>query len=141
MIIYCAAIIPLLWIAVNDAVKRTIPTAPLILLLILGIMRIIMAGLTSLIPAIEGLLLVGLPILFLSCYMERGNGIGGGDVKLCAVLGLLLGAVNTLIIIVIALLFLIIYALLIGGKKEQPFAPFVLLGYDMGLLLLILSGG
>ncbi len=141
MTIYCTAVIPLMWIAIADAMKRTIPQAPLVLLVALGLARIIFQGWSCLIYAIVGLMVIGGPMLFLACFLEHGNGIGGGDVKLCAAMGFLLGTTYALVMLIAALLLLAIYAILAGEKTGQPFAPFVLLGYDLVLIFLILFGG
>ncbi|MEA4894080.1 MAG: prepilin peptidase [Oscillospiraceae bacterium] len=141
MIVYIAALAPLTWVAATDIRNRKISAAPLILLAALGGVRIALTGLTSITPSIIGLLCVGLPMLVLSCVIDHGNGIGGGDVKLCATLGFLLGAEYALFLIVAALLLFVAYAW-ISGRKDAPFAPFVLAGYTvmLALILLIIGG-
>lgn len=138
--LYCIAVFPLLWAAEEDALTRTIPPGPLILIAALGMIRFFVDGLSGFAAGIEGLLCVGLLVLALACLLQKGSAIGGGDVKLCAVLGLFMGTVNALIVIAAALLLLVAFAMA-AGKKAMPFAPFILASYIIFFILNLLYGG
>lgn len=140
IIVHCTAIIPLLWAAVSDVKKRTIPAAPLILLAVLGASKVILFWPNETVSAIVGFFVIGVPMLLLAIFLDKGNGIGGGDVKLCALLGFLLGLESALLIIVGALLMMVIIAV-IARKKELPFAPFVLINYSGVFILNLFYGG
>ena len=137
--IYTAVIVPLLWISITDFRNRTIPNIPLIIIVMLGVVQII-TGFISFTYAITGLLCVGLPFLLLACRLEGGCGIGGGDVKLCATIGFVLGPIASLMVISEALILLALCAF-IFKKKELPFAPFLLFAYIVVIILYFLFGG
>lgn len=140
-VIYCIALILLAWIAVSDIKKKTIPPVSVWLLLFAGFAQIIFLGGSFFISAISGLLIIGVPMLLFACVLNHGNGIGGGDVKLCAVLGFLLGPVYALLVLMSALLFLVVYSVFAKKGTGYPFAPFVLIGYVLTLLFFIPQGG
>lgn len=77
-------------------------------------------------------LLVGGLLLLLAL---RTDGVGGGDIKLCAALALTLGTADTLTVLLLATALLILFGIS-GGKRTLPFAPFLLPAYLIHLLLL-----
>ncbi|MEG2383049.1 MAG: prepilin peptidase [Oscillospiraceae bacterium] len=139
-VIYCIVLILLAWIAVSDSTKKTIPPVSVWLLFLAGAAQIIFLDGSFFVSAISGLLIIGVPMLLLACVLNR-NDIGGGDVKLCAVLGFLLGPVYALIVLMSALLFLVVYSMFAKKDVGYPFAPFVLIGYVLTLIFLIPLGG
>ena len=64
---------------------------------------------------------IGVPLWLTAA---KGGGIGGGDVKLCAALGALLGLEKMLFLLILALLSLTASGKL-RKKRRLPFAPFV----------------
>lgn len=73
---------------------------------------------------------VGFGLLFLISFVSKG-GIGGGDIKLFFVIGLMLGTLNTLLTLFFAaLLGMVVGAIILtirkqGRKTPIPFAPFI----------------
>ena len=115
----CLAFFPLSCAAVLDFRRRIIPNWTVLLIFCCAILNIA-AGALTLQEAVLGTVVTG--VIFLLTAMHR-NGIGGGDVKLCAALGAVLGLERMLFLTVLALL-----ALVIGGKinkqDSMPLAPF-----------------
>lgn len=115
----------------KDWVTRTVPDALILLLAVCGAAKAAWGG--STLSALAGLVVCGLPPLIVSLVLKRGF-IGGGDVKLCAALGWLLGPVNGILVILLALIGLSGYGLL-RGRTAVPFAPFVFPAYFILLIL------
>ena len=92
----------------------------------------VLAGLLSLREALIGGTLCG--VLFYCLYIAARDGLGGGDVKLAAALGVWLGWESALIAVWIAFMFGGIAALflLATGRKKRcdgiPFGPFLAVG-------------
>lgn len=77
--------------------------------------------------------------ILLSAAMITRGGIGGGDIKLAAVLGLATGLKGMLITLLVASLGAVIYGIVLKKilKKENlaiAFVPFMLVGYITSLL-------
>ncbi|WP_096202817.1 prepilin peptidase [Bacillus sp. FJAT-45350] len=76
---------------------------------------------------------VGFTLLFIIAVVSRG-GMGGGDIKLFAVLGLVLGLQDVLLAFFLSTLFGTIFGIagLLTGKvkrgKPMPFGPYIVLG-------------
>lgn len=76
---------------------------------------------------------IGFGLLFFIAIVSKG-GIGGGDIKLYAVLGLVLGIWNTLLSLFLASFIAIIYGVVILMKRKRkrrvpiPFGPAISLG-------------
>ena len=77
--------------------------------------------------------------ILLAAAMATGGGIGGGDIKLMAILGLMVGLIDTLFILMTAS----VLALLYGTAKRivthdknlrLAFVPFLTLGYAATLI-------
>lgn len=126
------ATIPLTLAGWQDARKREIPLYSIVSLLILAVLRVVLREGTAL-SAVSGLLLIGGPLLLAAVLLDDGRCIGGGDVKLCAALGALLGPLDCLILIALAAVLLAASALILR-KKAMPLAPFVAVSYCINLL-------
>jgi len=131
------AFVPLLWACVRDLRAREIPDGASAALLALGAARVLLEGAGRLLPALAGLWLVGGVMLFCALCQD---GVGGGDIKLCAGLGFLAGAQDAVLAVLAALCLLIIYGAA-RKKKSLPFAPFLLCGYTARLILMQVFGG
>lgn len=114
------AFFPISCAAFFDFKQHRIPDWTVFLLLCCAAFNIA-AGQAALLPSMLGFLAAGCPLWLIAA---GGNDLGGGDVKLCAALGALLGLEQMLVLLALALL-----ALIISGKLQKkrclPFAPYV----------------
>lgn len=89
----------------------------------------------SLMGALIGFLVFGL------CYLVSRGGMGAGDVKLVTVLGFYLGGAVIMPVMILVVLSSAIYSIVNLARKktnlkaEIPFAPFVLLGTILAMML------
>ena len=113
----------LLYAAISDAKTREIPNAAHLLLLIAGALNILARGLTAydFISALLGLFLGSFPLLILALWRKT---IGGGDVKLAASAGFVLGWLGSYLALMAALIAFVLFACLRRPKKEAPALPF-----------------
>lgn len=133
--------------AIIDYKLRIIPNwIPLTLVgicvLLFAVELIFAQGATQqIIASLVGCLLCGL-FLALGNKLSKG-GIGGGDIKLLAAVGLLCGAYMVFTVLLIALLCCCVYAAVgVLGRKmtlknSVPFGPFIYLGYVIMCLLTV----
>lgn len=111
---------PLSFAALWDFRHRIIPDWTVFLIFSCAVLNIAL-GQAALLPCVFGMTAVGVPLWLAAA---GGNGIGGGDVKLCAALGALLGLEKALLLLMLALLGLTVSGKL-RKKKRLPFAPYV----------------
>lgn len=126
------SLLPLAVAAWTDAESRRIPDACSAAVLVLGVGHAIALG--RWMEAVLGAAVIGGLFLIGAVALDSGQAIGGGDVKLCAALGALLGAIPGLIMIATSLAAMLIY----GGIrrcKSAPFAPFLFPVYVIFLIL------
>lgn len=115
-------------IAVYDARTHIIPGKLLLCMAVIDAVNAVHTG--TLVTMLAGVLACGLPVLIFSLLVGHGKAIGGGDVKLCAALGGLLGPQDGAMTILTALVLLSVWGLLTATKKRPiPFGPFALLAY------------
>lgn len=129
--------------AVWDIRKREIPDTISLLLMITGLLAI------DPWDAFSGLVMTGLPYFLAAILIHRDNGfsIGGGDIKLMAscgfVLGAPLGAMQSVISLVLAMIAGLCIRLSSESKKLNsitlPLAPFFCVGGIFSYLALLLS--
>jgi len=129
--------------AVWDIRKREIPDAISLLIMITGLLAI------DPWDAFSGLVMTGLPYFLAAILIHRDNGfsIGGGDIKLMAscgfVLGAPLGAMQSVISLVLAMIAGLCIRLSSESKKLNsitlPLAPFFCVGGIFSYLALLLS--
>jgi Flp pilus assembly protein protease CpaA len=132
MPVYWLALVPLAAAAWWDGRARQIPDACVFLLAACGLMNFALSGRT-LWDGLAGLLLLGGP-LFL-CGLFSPSSIGGGDIKLAAALGLLLGPLAGAVLLGTALLAGVMYSV-VRQIKRSPLAPFVLPAYLLILMMI-----
>jgi leader peptidase (prepilin peptidase)/N-methyltransferase len=100
-------------------------------LVYVAFVRLPESGLSALIPSVIGFLLGG--GLFLLIAIVSNGGMGGGDIKLMAVLGFWFGWQQLLLLMLLsflsgAVISVGLLALKIKGRKEAiPFGPFIAL--------------
>lgn len=111
---------PLSFAALWDFRHRIIPDWTVFLIFSCATLNLAL-GQTALLPSVFGMAAVGIPFLITA---SNEGGIGGGDVKLCAALGALLGFEKMLFLLILALLSLTVSGKL-RKKNSLPFAPFV----------------
>ncbi len=85
-------------------------------------------------------LLAGGGLFYLLFQISGGRWIGGGDVKLGFVIGILLGPINALVALLVAVYVAagFIFPLMLIGKVSRkskiPFGPFLIIGFVIGML-------
>ena len=85
-------------------------------------------------------MLIGFGIFGL-CYLISKGGIGAGDVKLIAVLGMYLGSSVIMPVLIITVIAAAVYCVIglamkkMTLKAEMPFGPFVLIGTVISMML------
>ena len=133
-------------IAWDDRKSRRISNR--ILLFLLAVRTVLLAleclvwqeyWMSLVISAAAGLILSG--GMFLICYVIAKGGIGAGDVKLLAVLGYWMGGGAVFTAIFLTVLSAAVYSGIglflrkVSLKQEMPFAPFVLAGTILTIML------
>lgn len=111
---------PLSYAALSDFQRRIIPDRTVFLIFSCALLNVAL-GQVTLFSCVLGAAAIGGAILLAA---GANMGIGGGDVKLCAALGALLGVEKMLIVLIAALLSLIVSGKL-QKKTSLPFAPYV----------------
>lgn len=128
----------LIAITMIDFDTMTIPNGLVITMLPIAIIMAFMQKNVSILSSMIGFFAVSIPMLLLN--MLIADSFGGGDIKLIAVCGLMLGWPNTLLAMFIAILLGGIYAvyLLISGKSKRgahiAFGPYICLGVYVAML-------
>lgn len=117
----------LLFASVYDINTHTVPDYVHILILSAGLLRF------QPLPAFLGLILVPLP--FFIAVLRKENSIGGGDIKLMAVCGFVLGAKLGFTALIFGLLMAVLWNAAYNREKK-PFAlvPYLTLGCFMALI-------
>lgn len=122
------AVAPLAGAAWQDARHRRIGDHWWLLVLACALWPTL-SGAEDLSQPLSGALLVGGPMLLFALWSDRsGHGIGGGDVKLSAALGALLGAPLTYLLLALSTALLVVYLLALE-RRSGPYAPALLAAY------------
>lgn len=116
-----------------DGRLRHIPNACTFALLACAVGNVF-AGWVSWQQSLLGLFAIGGLLLLYATRPSMCDSIGGGDIKLCAALGALVGLTDGLVIIAGALIAMLLYAAT-THKKTMPFAPFLFGAYTVILIL------
>ena len=140
---YIFIILILLWQSISDIKDKSIPVKSIYILIIAGMTKIaftnIAYGLDSsrIIPYVLGAVIISLPLYIL--YILSARGFGGGDIKIIAALGLILGFGKIIIAFIISQIILVIYGLIIRHDKEKrsetALVPFLTIGTVIALAL------
>ena len=127
MIVYdIFALVPLSCAAYQDAKRRIIPNWTAVLVALCALLKHA-AGSISWIKMLGSGIAIGVLLL---AFSLATNGAGGGDIKLCAALGVLLGFQETLSLIILALTLLILCGKL-QRQRTLPFAPFLWIAFTV----------
>ena len=130
-IIYCIFFLVLPMISVVDYYCHTVPDSCQIFLLLLAVLSFFLLPEQAVGSKLLGFVIVSVPLLILSHFT---NGFGGGDVKLFAVCGLLLGVKNIVLAFLIAVILAAICGLIFirfrkkGLQTRIAFVPFTSVG-------------
>lgn len=128
----------LLVVAVMDCYTLEVRHRFVLLMALLGIAEYMLLGKMSLLEMGIGFFAASLPLLIISMLTQ--GGIGGGDIKLLASCGLVLGPVSILLGTFLGIILGGIYGvfLLVFRKKGKqdalPFVPFLALGLGISYL-------
>ncbi len=137
LIIYCALFSILVVVSLIDYSHQIIPNGLVIALLILGLIHLAF-NLDQWLTYLIGFFAVSL-ILFIIAIITRGN-MGGGDIKLMAAAGLLIGWKYILLALMLASILgsvigLTLMALKVITRKQMiPFGPFLSAGIFIAAL-------
>lgn len=126
-LLYALAVSALLALSVVDLAIYEIPIECNIFILAIGVVRLIM-DLTNWQEYIIGMVCVS-GFFFLLALITKGKGMGGGDIKLMATVGLLLGWQKILLVMVLgSLLGSVIHLVLMkvtGKERMLAFGPYL----------------
>ncbi len=135
-ILFCLCASALLTLSVIDWRTYEIPVGINIFIFLLGVVRVVL-HFEQVKYLLLGMLVVSVPLLILF-YVTGGRGIGGGDVKLMAAAGLLIGAKEIVFALVLGCVIgsIIHIALMKICKKENvlAFGPYLSLGIMIAIL-------
>lgn len=122
----------LLTITISDLEEHKIPNAVLLPFFIIGLFERLLISKTTnwyFNPFLG--IIVGFGIMFLLAYFSKG-GMGGGDIKLLAVIGVFIGPLGALITLFLAAFLGLFYAIFSGAALKKgtkiPFGPFLAIG-------------
>jgi len=125
------ALIPLSCAAYQDKKQRIIPDWTCALIAFCALLKLLDDSSARWLQMVGSGVAIGLLLLV-------SNAAGGGDIKLCAALGFLLGFSEVLFILILALVFLVLCRML-RRQQSLPFAPFLWIAFiAAGVLQIIL---
>ncbi|MBO0475880.1 prepilin peptidase [Vagococcus sp. DIV0080] len=122
----------LLTITISDIEEHKIPNAVLLPFFIIGLFERLLISPTSnwFFNPLLGVIF-GFGVMFLLAYFSKG-GMGGGDIKLLAVIGVFVGPIGALITLFLAAFMGLFYAIFSGAAMKKgtkiPFGPFLAIG-------------
>ena len=122
----------LLTITISDLEENKIPNAVLLPFFIIGLFErlLISQAANWYFNPFLGII-VGFGVMFLLAYFSKG-GMGGGDIKLLAVIGIFIGPLGALITLFLAAFIGLFYAIFSGAAMKKgskiPFGPFLAIG-------------
>ncbi|ACX51934.1 peptidase A24A prepilin type IV [Ammonifex degensii KC4] len=131
MLVFAVASVFLLWASVVDLKRREIPDGAVLGVLLCALARLLACP-GGWAPGLAGGLSVACLYLFLR--WASGGGVGGGDVKLGAAAGLLLGWPASLLMVGVASATGLLHCLA-SRQRGVPLAPHIFLGCLAACLL------
>ena len=144
-LLFLRMLIPFLYLGILAAVAwadghtRTIPDFFSLAILVLGVAALWLFPEHGLADRLAGLIIIALPMLLLTLLFRRG--FGGGDIKLMAASGFLLGwraMLSATFFGLIAAAVFCVWQLLLGKmnrKSAFPLGPFLVIGLMIEMLL------
>ncbi len=121
-----------LWVtAWVDLLTHRIPAEMQIWVMLAGVLRIATGGISP-IMALAGMVAISVPLLLLDL---RGGGLGGGDIKLVAGIGLVVGPEQCLYMLALAMILCLTVERPRQGQAMIPLGPYLAVG-----TLLLLNG-
>lgn len=135
-VLNCLFLSALIVLSGIDIGHKIVPDKILIFMFVLALPAIYFSD-NGIITHIIGFFLVSVPFLIVALLT---NGIGGGDIKLYAVIGLFLGWKITIVSLLITLILASIFSIILmiakkATKKSQiPLVPFISIGTFISLL-------
>ena len=135
-ILYCLCVSALLALSIIDLRTFEIPVSFYIFILILGVVRAVY-DYENILTYLIGM--VSVSGFLLLCYIvTKGRGIGGGDIKLMAAAGLLLGWQNIIVALFAGCIIgsVIHITLMIVSKKDRmlAFGPYLSIGIFIAMM-------
>lgn len=125
---------------IKDIKERIIPNKLILFGLISGVvLNVLFPDLERIVWGLAALVFAG-GVLLITSLVSKG-GVGVGDAKLVACTGLLLGIDKTISVMIISFIASALFGILsmllkkLNKKSAMPFAPFVLLGVLLTMLL------
>lgn len=128
----------LIAIAVIDWDTMTIPDSLNIAIVICAIIMIILRGEVNMFSLVGGFFIVSVPMLLLA--MAIPGAFGGGDIKMMAASGLILGFANTIVAAFIGIVIGGMYAIYlmktkdVDRKSHMAFGPYLCMGCYIAML-------
>ena len=120
----------MLWAGWVDLKKRVIPNIIPMIIILLGVLNILVFRQTDIIERIVGLALTAIPLL---CIALKLGGIGGGDIKYTAALGVYFGIYRFAFIYAVATIFAMAFSF-VTKQKSIPLAFALLWGYIVWII-------
>ncbi len=127
----------LLTVALIDADTREIPDGLVLALAVLAVFSYLLYNQIGIVERLLGAVCISVPMLLLDCV--KPTSFGGGDIKLCAAAGLLLGWKGMLVAAFVSLVTGGAYGAYLlrvkgeSGKAHFAFGPFLSLGIALAL--------
>lgn len=124
-------------VIITDCDTMKIPNNYVIAMLVIALISLFTLPGFSIIDHIIGALVISLPMFIIANFVH--GGFGGGDIKLSAAVGLMLGCKLTVVGFLIGLLLAGIYAIVlllskkIKGKEHFAFGPYLCTGYIIAM--------
>jgi len=128
--------------AVYDLLERQVPDQALVFFVPIALIAPLLRAMEfknqltfigSCTISIVGFMVGSIILLTAALTAKDGMGVGGGDIKLAAVIGFIYGPYPTILILLIASMLAVICAIIISRKKQNrnisiPFVPFLAAG-------------